>query len=64
MLPRANREWWEWKLQHNRERDADTDQRLRALGWAVVRIWEHVPPHLAAETVEQALLVAGAPSTR
>lgn len=63
-LPRANREWWVWKLRHNRERDADTDQRLRELGWAVVRIWEHLPAGPAADEVERALLAAGAPSRR
>lgn len=63
-LPRANRDWWVWKLEHNRERDADTDRRLHDLGWAVVRIWEHVPPQLAADTVEHALTTAGAPGHR
>lgn len=60
-LPRANREWWVWKLEHNRDRDADTNARLHDLGWAVVRIWEHVPADEAADTVENALLTAGAP---
>lgn len=60
-LPRANREWWEWKLQHNRDRDADTDARLRELGWTVVRVWEHVPDALGADAVERALVSAGAP---
>lgn len=43
-LPRANREWWKAKLQKNRERDSDTDERLREAGWTVVRAWAHEDP--------------------
>jgi DNA mismatch endonuclease (patch repair protein) len=40
-LPRRNREWWQDKLDANVARDRDTDARLRAIGWTVVRLWEH-----------------------
>ena len=40
-LPKANRTFWEAKLARNRSRDRDTDRRLRAKGWRVVRVWEH-----------------------
>ncbi|WP_454051078.1 very short patch repair endonuclease [Cellulomonas sp. Marseille-Q8402] len=63
-LPRSNRDWWVWKLEHNRERDADTDSRLHALGWTVVRVWEHVDSVRAADVVEQVLVAAGAPPRR
>lgn len=53
--PNANAEWWATKLSKNIIRDRDTDSRFTALGWTVVRIWEHVPPELAADLVEQAL---------
>ena len=49
--PRSNREWWEWKIATNRARDADTDRRLAELGFASLRIWEHVPPQEAAALV-------------
>lgn len=55
VLPRANREWWEWKFAANRARDADTDDRLRALGWRVLRIWEHEGSCVGADQVELAL---------
>jgi DNA mismatch endonuclease, patch repair protein len=42
--PKANAEFWRAKLERNRERDADTDARLRADGWQVVRVWEHEDP--------------------
>lgn len=40
-VPSTNRDWWEWKLERTATRDADTNQRLRELGWTVVRVWEH-----------------------
>ena len=39
--PRTNPEWWRWKVDTNRARDADTDRLLRQAGWTVVRVWEH-----------------------
>src|SRR6266545_3167916 len=43
-LPRANESWWRAKINRNRERDAETDARLRDAGWAVIRVWEHEDP--------------------
>nr|WP_284288663.1 hypothetical protein [Angustibacter aerolatus] len=31
-MPKANREWWTWKLANNARRDADTDARLTEPG--------------------------------
>jgi DNA mismatch endonuclease (patch repair protein) len=39
--PKTNAEWWRNKIETNRQRDQNTDQRLRAGGWTVLRIWEH-----------------------
>ncbi len=50
-LPRVNREWWESKLQRNRERDGDTTARFEAAGWQVVRVWEHEDVGEAAQRV-------------
>ena len=55
-LPIANRTWWRDKLQTNTKRDKDTDQRLLAAGWKVVRIWEHEDPARAANKIRRALL--------
>ncbi|AXX28973.1 Very-short-patch mismatch repair endonuclease (G-T specific) [Actinosynnema pretiosum subsp. pretiosum] len=48
-LPRANRTWWRLKLRGIVLRDRDTDARLTAAGWLVVRVWEHEDPVEAAE---------------
>lgn len=53
--PRANREWWEQKLDRNVERDRDTDERLAAAGWLVVRIWEHDAVDEAVIRIEHAV---------
>lgn len=51
--PKANAEFWERKLQRNRERDGETNQLLEERGWAVVRVWEHEDPVEAADRVEE-----------
>lgn len=40
--------WWAAKRLRTAERDADTDRRLLALGWAPLRVWEHEDPAAAA----------------
>jgi DNA mismatch endonuclease (patch repair protein) len=54
-FPKANRDWWAAKLATNVARDRDTDERLAAEGWAVVRIWEHEDALAAADRVVEAL---------
>ena len=61
--PKANRAWWLEKLAANVSRDRDTDERLEAAGWAVVRVWEHEDPELAAERVALAVRSRGVPQT-
>lgn len=39
--PKANSAFWAEKAARNVERDRDTNQRLEALGWTVLRFWEH-----------------------
>ena len=39
--PRTNAAKWREKIEANRRRDRDTDSRLKADGWSVVRVWEH-----------------------
>ncbi|WP_262347449.1 very short patch repair endonuclease [Nocardioides dongxiaopingii] len=51
--PRANADWWRWKMDGNVARDRDTDELLRAAGWQVVRVWEHEDVVIAADAVQR-----------
>jgi len=53
--PRANSDYWQPKLQRNRERDTETDRLLSEAGWTVLRAWEHEGPKDVAARVEQSL---------
>jgi DNA mismatch endonuclease, patch repair protein len=53
--PKKNAAFWRNKIEANRLRDADTNQRLAEAGWVVVRVWEHEDPALAAERVATAV---------
>ncbi|MFZ3393617.1 very short patch repair endonuclease [Rhodococcus sp. 7Tela_A2] len=53
--PKNNAEWWADKLAGNVKRDRDTDSRLAAAGWTVIRVWEHEDPTTAATRVAEAL---------
>ena len=50
--PHENAEFWRAKIMANRARDLDTDARLRAAGWKVIRVWAHEPPERAAARIE------------
>jgi DNA mismatch endonuclease (patch repair protein) len=39
--PKTRPEFWAAKIARNRERDAEVDAKLSAMGWKVVRLWEH-----------------------
>ena len=53
--PRTNAEYWAAKLDGNVARDIHVTERLRAQGWTVVRIWEHVAPEEAARRIVAAV---------
>jgi DNA mismatch endonuclease (patch repair protein) len=53
--PKTNADWWRAKIEANRLRDRDTDERLAAIGWTVVRIWGHEQLNEAVKRVEAAL---------
>lgn len=39
--PASNTTFWNKKLTRNTERDARVTSELKAMGWHVVRVWEH-----------------------
>lgn len=49
--PKSNVEFWREKIKTNRNRDHDTNARLAAVGWEVIRIWEHENPKEASEMI-------------
>lgn len=56
--PKQNAEFWRQKIETNRLRDADTNERLRQMGWTVLRFWAHESPIDAAETVMRVVALA------
>lgn len=58
--PKRNAEFWRQKIEANRRRDADTNERLRSLGWTVLRFWSHESPAEAAKTVARVAAMADA----
>jgi DNA mismatch endonuclease (patch repair protein) len=59
-MPKANRGFWEPKLRRNVERDRENDAALQAMGWTVVRFWEHEE----AERVAAEIMKTVSPTTR
>jgi DNA mismatch endonuclease (patch repair protein) len=53
--PKVNTWYWPDKIAKNKERDADTDKRLRSDGWLVIRVWEHDDPIKAARRISRAV---------
>lgn len=49
--PKTNPEYWREKIARNIQRDHDTDAKLAAAGWLVLRFWEHQPPEECARKV-------------
>jgi DNA mismatch endonuclease (patch repair protein) len=56
--PKQNAEFWREKIEANQRRDEDTNDRLRSIGWTVLRFWSHEPPTEAARTVARAVALA------
>ena len=57
--PKSNAQFGREKIEANRARDADTDQRLQASGWQVVRVWAHESAPKAAERIEDIIRFVG-----
>jgi DNA mismatch endonuclease (patch repair protein) len=48
-VPKTRVDFWNQKVESNRKRDAGAEERLRALGWSVLTVWQ-------CETKDQRLL--------
>jgi DNA mismatch endonuclease (patch repair protein) len=51
--PAVNADFWRQKLEGNKARDRDTNERMEIAGWKVLRFWEHESPLVAADIVER-----------
>ena len=60
--PKQNAQFWRNKILSNQARDADTDSRLRACGWHVLRVWAHEVPEEAADRIERVVRCLEPPS--
>lgn len=38
---KTNQDFWIKKIERNMERDVEVNNKLRSLGWKVIRFWEH-----------------------
>jgi len=52
--PKRNSGYWGPKLERNVERDLETTSRLEALGWLVLRFWEHEEVEAVVEAIAAA----------
>ena len=53
--PKRNAAWWREKILRNKQRDRETNARLREGGWQVIRVWDHVPLTVAVNRIAAAL---------
>lgn len=49
--PKNNAAFWKQKIESNRKRDIETTEQLTALGWKVIRVWEHEEPERASDRI-------------
>lgn len=57
-----NAEYWPAKIAANVARDADTNTRLAAAGWHVLRFWEHEDAANVVEVIRRTVLALKSPS--
>ncbi len=64
-MPKNNAEFWAKKIARTRERDAAVNLALAAVGWRVIRLWEHeirAGTDRAAEVIGIAVRAPGNPT--
>lgn len=57
--PRMNDRFWCEKLERTVQRDLETNKFLRAMGWTVLRFWEHEEPAMVAERIRNVVVHRG-----
>jgi len=51
-MPHSKKEYWETKIEGNRQRDLRTTQSLTDAGWKAMRFWEHEVRNSPREVVK------------
>ena len=52
-IPSTNREFWEAKIQRNKERDIETQKELSKMGWHCITVWEcELKPTVREKTLD------------
>lgn len=51
--PETNKEFWQRKIEKNRERDMKTTEYYRSRNWHILRIWEHETKQDFERTIEK-----------
>jgi DNA mismatch endonuclease (patch repair protein) len=59
--PANNAEWWRKKLDDNIERDRRNALALEALGWTVLRVWEHERTEEAVARIQSVVVGTRSP---
>jgi DNA mismatch endonuclease, patch repair protein len=57
-----NADYWPTKIASNVARDLDTNARLRAAGWTVLRFWEHQEADVVAHAIIAVIMADRGPS--
>lgn len=53
VLPKTNVEFWQNKIDRNRNRDLDERQKLASMGWHCITVWEcQLKPKVRQQTLE------------
>ena len=51
--PKSNAEFWQTKINRNKERDTETQRKLASMGWHCITIWEcQLKPKVRQATLE------------
>lgn len=53
---KVNAAFWRDKIRTNKARDLDTNQRLKKLGWVIIKAWEHEGPKKVANKISAKVL--------
>lgn len=57
IMPKSNCEFWEQKIERNKQRDKAVNRELRRKGWVVIRLWERDIKRDLLKTINKVLNV-------